>query len=460
MAARPDDLIAWADLDPNLRLTLAKRLAASVGSDVDPAQWWADMGAASQREWIWQETHPHEVTEAYAAEVARITNGADPAATAAFEELYEQLELPIIDWSAIHEPVDDLVDGLVIPGRWTQLIAPAKAGKSSLLVFTAIELAEGRSPFDGTATPPVPVVYLDGEMGRTDLQELIEACGHDPAKLTNLYCSEERVRLDQNTSAELLLNLVDRVGAKVVVFDGLNSFVSAGASDNDDSTWKPLFIETVVPLKHRGVAVLSGDNMGKDLTRGSRGSSVKNDKADGVMAISKTEAGIKLKLVYGRAGVYPDELLLDAEGHDRSRPIRYWRTAGGWPAGTQDMVRVLDSLGVTLDQGRDAVRRLLKAKVTELESQDRDASDYKAGNDVLTAALRWRRANLVRAGKPPGPGPGQAKNEVSRTGRRDRTGEIADDLEGQLFRTGSDSFPTPMALSPPPLGGDRPGSED
>jgi RecA-family ATPase len=79
----------------------------------------------------------------------------------------------LIDWSEVHDPDDDIVDGLALPGRWTQFIAGAKVGKSSLTMFIAIELSEGRDPFDGTPIDPVVVLYCDGEMGRRDLEKLI-----------------------------------------------------------------------------------------------------------------------------------------------------------------------------------------------------------------------------------------------------------------------------------------------
>lgn len=300
--------------------------------------------------------------------------------------------LVLIDWNVVHDPEDDLVEGLVIPARWTQFVAPAKAGKSSLLMFVAVELSEGRNPFDGSPIEPVRVLYCDGEMGRDDLEELIVATGQDPARLANLHTSCERVRLDTETGAVRLLGRVDDLGVRLVVLDGLNGFVAPGASEKDDTTWRPVFDLAVRPLKTRGVAVVSGDNMGKDQTRGSRGSSVKTDKADGVVEIHPTDKGVRLHPSHGRGGAYiAKDLSLDAEGFDRSRPIRYRRASGSWPEGTTAGVALLDELGVPLDQGRCKIRARLREEIAKAETAGLDADRFRVANEALAAAIRYRK---------------------------------------------------------------------
>jgi hypothetical protein len=297
--------------------------------------------------------------------------------------------LEFIDWSVAHDPVDALVDGFLMPGRWTQNIAGAKDGKSSLSMWVAIELSEGRDPFDATTLDPVSVVYCDGEMGRDDLEDLIRSMGHDPVRLANLHCTEQRPRLDTEAGALCLLWGVERHGARLVVLDGLNGFIHLEADENRSETWRQLFDFTVAPLKARGVAILSNDNMGKDPTRGSRGNSAKNDKADGVVAIKKTDNGVRLTTTLQRASAYFDHLDLSVEGFDRSRPIRYWRGPTAWPAGTHAAVALLDRLGIPDDWGGRKVRQAL-----------REANE-SVSNEVIAAAIRFRKANPIRQPKQP-----------------------------------------------------------
>jgi hypothetical protein len=298
----------------------------------------------------------------------------------------EEPLLEFIDWTVAYAPVDDLVEGYVIPGRWTQNIGSAKDGKSSLTMWIAIELSEGRDPFDGTAVEPVSVIYGDGEMGRLDLEALIRSMGHDPVALLNLHCTTARPRLDTTTGAARLLWGVDRHAARLVVLDGLNGFVNPEASENLSETWRTIFDCTVLPLKERGAAILSNDNMGSDPSKGSRGSTAKNDKADGVVVVKRIDEGVRLTTPFpGRAGAYLDRLELKAEGFDGSKPIRYWREIfAGWPAGTQVAVQVLDRHKIPLDWGRNKAGQAL-----------RDAGET-VSNDALAAAIRYRKTTVIR----------------------------------------------------------------
>jgi hypothetical protein len=296
----------------------------------------------------------------------------------------------LVDWLTVGAPVDHLVDGFAGAGLWTQLVAPAKGGKSTLLVAMSVELSEGRDPFDGSPIDPVVVLYADGEMGPADVAELIEACGHDPLALTRLYVADERPRLDTPKGAARLLACVEAIGARVVVLDGLNGFIDPDASENDDTPWRRLYTHTIVPLKRLNVTILSGDNMGKDRTKGSRGSSVKADKADVVFQLTKLDSGVRLRPTHRRARFTSADVDLSVVGLDRSEPIVY-RRAAGWVPGTKDAVALLDRLGVPTSDGRDKVRKRLRAEITAAEAAGQDPAELRVRNDALAAAIRFRR---------------------------------------------------------------------
>src|SRR5690349_33389 len=74
--------------------------------------------------------------------------------------------LDVVSWpdlfaGVLHE--DAVVDGLAFRGRWTSLVAPAKAGKSTLVLSVTTAVARGWEPFDGTARKPVDVLLCDAE---------------------------------------------------------------------------------------------------------------------------------------------------------------------------------------------------------------------------------------------------------------------------------------------------------
>jgi hypothetical protein len=121
-----------------------------------------------------------------------------------------------------------------------------------------------------------------------------------------------------------------------------------------------------------------------------------------VVSVRKTDNGVKLHVTHSRAGAYlTSDLDLNAEGFDRSRPIRYWRSLlGGVPAGTHAAVKVLDSLKVPLDDGRRKVQTRLRDEVARAEAAGRDAEPYRIRTEALAAALRYRKQAIVN----PSPG--------------------------------------------------------
>lgn len=285
--------------------------------------------------------------------------------------------LELIDWTTIHDRGEAIVDGLVIPGRWTAIAAKAKAGKTTLEMFATVEVSEGRDPFDGTRCDPVTVLYVDGEMGRFDLEQRLHELGHPhPDRLRNWHATDLPPRLDTIEGGAVLLDSVRRLGAQVVVIDGINGTVSG--AEKDDTVWRAFYDFTVFPLKREGVAVVTGDNLGKDETLGPRGSSVKVDKPDAVIRLARTDDGVKLTTTHRRTSEYASELLLTLTGLDGSAPIRYRRAASAWPAGTMEAVELLDRLAIPTNLGRAKVREAIGQPIR---------------NEVLAAAIRYRKAN-------------------------------------------------------------------
>lgn len=288
------------------------------------------------------------------------------------------VSIELIDWGTLHERPDEIVDGLVFPGRWTAVAAKAKVGKTSLLMYVTVEIAEGRDPFDGRQIDPVTVLYVDAEMGRLDLDErLRHDLQRDPACLSRWHATDLPPRLDTIEGGQALVVATQQLGADVVVIDGINGTVSG--AEKDDTTWRAFYDHTVYPLKRLGVAVLTGDNLGKDAALGPRGSSVKIDKPDGVLLATRTDDGLKLHAHVRRTSAYPHDRYLRAYGLDRSEPLRYAVANASWPAGTKEGAELLDRLGVPIGYGRGRTRAMLA-----------EAGESMA-DGVLSAAIRWRR---------------------------------------------------------------------
>jgi hypothetical protein len=350
--------------------------------------------------------------------------------------------LELIDWNAHRDPAGDVVEGFALAGRWTATVAGAKVGKSILLISTSVEVSEGRDPWSGDEREPLDVVYVDSEMGRVDLEERLGDCGYDPCRLKRWHACEIPPRLDTLEGGAKVMTTVAEVAARLVVIDGLNGTVSG--AEKDDTPWRNLYEFTIRPLKAAGVAVVSADNHGKDETLGPRGSSVKLDKADAIIRISRVEGGVALRATHRRTADYSDHTVLDVIGLGTTEPVRYRIHGGrGWPDGTGRVAALLDELEVPLDLGRPSVREMLRGLAESAFDPDR----YRCRNDALAAAIRWRRQENLRfepAGdslaKPLVDGRGSAENTELPLSAADN--DPSSDLPGRTARADSaDSAP-------------------
>ena len=305
--------------------------------------------------------------------------------------------LIIIDWSEERDHADELVDGVVMTGRWTAIAAAAKAGKSSLLVSLSVEASEGKHPFDASLIDPVRVLYLDAEMGRLDLEERLIECGYQPARLASWWACDIPPRLDTLDGAAKVLAYVRTHRIQMVVIDGINGTV--GGAEKDDAPWRLLFEHTIRPLKEMGVAVVTADNLGKDSTLGPRGSSVKLDKADAVLNLTRTETGVNLHASHRRTAAYPLDQTFDVFGIEGDEPLHYRRALGhAYPDGTTEFANLLDELGVDPWLGKRTVREFLRDAAEKAEANGGDPRRFKVRDITLVAAIRWRREARIRSG--------------------------------------------------------------
>lgn len=286
-----------------------------------------------------------------------------------------------VDWFEVWDRVAAvaLVDRLVIPGRWTSIVGPPKAGKSTLLIHLAVSLARGRNPLTDEPTQSVPVVYLDKEMGRIDIIERLKALEVSPSDLGQLHYADTDIPFgDALQGGTEIVSKARICGARMVILDGINGFFDG--DENDNEPWRQLFAHTIQPLKQAGIAVVTSHNQGHDSKRPSRGSSVQLDKPDAVIQLKKSADGLILDGRLSRTSeLLSGEMRLTSQGLDGSAPISFAELARPLPTGTIDLVAKLDELDVPRDATRDVARGALKA------------TGVKANNVVLGAALKLRR---------------------------------------------------------------------
>lgn len=238
--------------------------------------------------------------------------------------------------------------------------------------------------------------YVDPEMGRLEVRERLEALDLTPDELKRLHYSDLVPKINNPDGAAAFNRTMDRLGIEIIAIDGMNGIVDG--AEKDDTTWRPLFDLVIAPNKAKGRAIITGENTGKDVTLNDRGSSIKLDKPDAVLVLSRTSEGIKLKATHRRSAVYPHEQFYTIHGTDGSEPIHYRRAKTAWPANTRKVSDVLDLLGVPDDISRRDARAALKAarEIAKDDPND-DPANYQTDDVTLQSSLRWRKAG--RPGK-------------------------------------------------------------
>jgi hypothetical protein len=318
---------------------------------------------------------------------------------------------PRIDWEAAYgmdfSRVDWLVGKLCERGQQVAIPGAGKVGKS-LLALDAVQSAIRGLPFLGApAQPPITVMYLDRENSLRDIVTRAQAFGA-PAdvlakRLHYLQFPRFGGQLDAELGAKELLYLVDHFGPDLVVVDTTSRYIEG--RENDADTWLALYRHVHAPLKSKGVVCWRLDHFGKDLERGARGSSAKDQDVDHVWeltshgereevtgSITTVTTRLRLTRSHTRTGIDPSVL-------DISRTGR--KSGDLWLPGASSHVltdaevaaterQVIDSWvdelmakGAPLGDGRDKLRNWALANSVDLP-----------GNDILAdvvKALKVRR---------------------------------------------------------------------
>jgi len=289
----------------------------------------------------------------------------------------------IIDWDEFwtqdHSAEDWLVEPVLAARRSHAIYAPGGTGKSLFSLWLAAHMAIGL-PIFGRPVAPKRILYLDYEMTADDLAERLDSIGIDsPEALKRLHYAllPSLPAADTPEGGAAICRLAELVDAEVVVLDTFGRAVMG--DENDADTVRNFYRVTGSRLKKAGRAFVRIDHAGKDLGRGQRGSSAKNDDVDVVWQLVKSDVGITLKAQKRRMGWVPEvvEMTLTDE------PLTYdMAVRPGFPAGTAEMIALLDELGIDPDlSARKVVAELREA-------------GHKARDRVVRAAVKCRSERL------------------------------------------------------------------
>jgi hypothetical protein len=221
-------------------------------------------------------------------------------------------------------------------------------------------------------------------MTEADLAERLNELGYGPDDdLSHLhYALLPRIPdLDTAEGAKVICAIAAEVEAEVVVIDTIGRAVSG--DENDAKTIQTFYRTTGKALKSAGRAWLRTDHSGKDVEKGQRGSSAKNDDVDVVWKLVRTDDGVLLAHNgVTRVSWVPEKIDLVRNESDDGVVSYKLRTGASWPAGTRECVDQLDRLGLPVDISKR------KAAIALREA------GLRVRNDVLNAAVRYRKQTL------------------------------------------------------------------
>jgi len=197
-------------------------------------------------------------------------------------------------WNQSFPEEDWLIEPVIPRNQLVVIFAPGGTGKSLLALYIAAGLATGRNLF-GKDNNPVNVLYMDYEMQQSQLHERLTAMGYNKnSDLTRLhYASLPPIAsLDKPEGAKQICDLARACQAELVIIDTFSRAVEG--AENEADTVRNFYRWTAINLKQEGRSLLRIDHAGKDIAKGARGTSAKNDDVDLVWQMVRSGDEIKL----------------------------------------------------------------------------------------------------------------------------------------------------------------------
>jgi hypothetical protein len=199
----------------------------------------------------------------------------------------------VINWETLWN--DDTVERWFVPdllceSRGHGFPAASGIGKSLFWQEIGAGLSSGKSVLGYPAQEPIRVLYLDHEnTPNGDVKPRLQAMGFTHEELLNFhYLSFPSIAaLNTKLGGETLCSLLDYFEPELVIIDTFSRFVEG--EENGASVAQTFYEHTGKTLKRRGIAYVRIDHIGKDASKGARGSSAKADDLDLIWTMSKTK---------------------------------------------------------------------------------------------------------------------------------------------------------------------------
>lgn len=207
-------------------------------------------------------------------------------------------------------------------GSITMIFADRGIGKTFFALSCALALANGSEFLCYTAETAVPVLYLDGEMQATAIQERLHKLskGKTTQKPLSLYtpdCQENDYTPDLGTKEgrDQINELIEAANPKVIFIDNISTFDRTG-NENEAESWAPIQ-EWAIQHRKKGRALVFIHHANKEGKQ--RGSHKKEDVMDAVIRLKRPddfvqgEGASKIQVQYTKARHLSGEMAQDIE---------------------------------------------------------------------------------------------------------------------------------------------------
>jgi hypothetical protein len=282
---------------------------------------------------------------------------------------------------------DWLVEDFWPRGRMISLTAPRKERKSLLMLYLAACLAVGRCPWTARKVDPVVVAYLDLEMTEDDLLERIEDMGFGPDDLSGLryFLRPGLPLLDTPEGGRALLQLLDANEPEALIIDTFGRVISG--EDYTGADVRAFYRWSAEHVKARGISVARLDHTGHNNATRAKGSAEKGADVDVGWVLSKGDDGTLRLEHHGltRLSWVSDRIDLVMT----QDPLTFRRALRSWPAGTAEVARQLEDLGLPLDVSGNVAQQALRAAG---KGRNRSLSwrpSHTAGSRIHELPARW-----------------------------------------------------------------------
>ncbi len=387
MSGEPDDDLwgpeeaDWANCDAD-----GNRLIAVTGTPAEQAEAIelareAEIQRIAEKQALWHEGNQRGRDLAAAREAKR----------------QRQARATPLDWKTFLteriEPPKWFVGRLLGHAQHAAVVGSGKVGKSLVILDMAYRIVSGGEFLGDAPRRPMKVLYVDQENGRYDIQSRLLALGAKPAQLELLtYMSFPSFRpLDTPAGAADLVAEVDGYHPDLVILDTISRMIEG--KENDSDPWRDMYRLFIIEMKRREIGSLRLDHFGKDIGKGGRGSSAKDQDVDAVWELKAADGGenrLSLVRTHTRSGIGPSAFDIERQGElvgDQWRPGATRHVVVEPAADRQEFIVAgmiadqLEAAGIGLHLSRDKVRAAIKA----------NHSHIRCTNEILMSAINIRK---------------------------------------------------------------------